>query len=291
MSVYRVTELVGTSSQSWEDAAGLALTQAQQTLRDLRVAEVVEQDRGLERPAVPLDLRHGLGIEGERDRDLAAAVVVHRHLHVGVDATGAQQRAAAQREQQLPHAAILAAGAIALAPPPARASVITDSPSLPLLGVPYVSSSGSCFPALSICVSDGTSTLTSPVVSSFELDGQHITSGVTFSATLTDLADNPLAPVELTGTVEQVVLGRTSDTETGTWNTELVSLSLGLPATFLLGGLARADKPVKVPVAHGDVLVWGGASRLRYHGVAMLAEGAHPRLGPRRINLSFRRAG
>lgn len=44
MSVYRVTELIGTSSQSWEDAAGVALTQAQQTLRDLRVAEVVEQD-------------------------------------------------------------------------------------------------------------------------------------------------------------------------------------------------------------------------------------------------------
>ena len=48
MSVYRVTELIGTSSQSWEDAAGTALTQAQQTLRDLRVAEVVEQDIAIE---------------------------------------------------------------------------------------------------------------------------------------------------------------------------------------------------------------------------------------------------
>ena len=48
MSVYRVTELIGTSSQSWEDAAGAALTQAQQTLRDLRVAEVVEQDIAIE---------------------------------------------------------------------------------------------------------------------------------------------------------------------------------------------------------------------------------------------------
>lgn len=71
----------------------------------------------------------------------------------------------------------------------------------------------------------------------------------------------------------------------------LVSLSLGLPATFQLGGLARADKTVKVPVTHGDVLVWGGASRLRYHGVATLADGEHPLLGRRRINLSFRHAG
>ena len=71
----------------------------------------------------------------------------------------------------------------------------------------------------------------------------------------------------------------------------LVSLSLGLPATFQLGGLSRADKPIKVPVSHGDVLVWGGASRLRYHGVATLPDGNHPLLGRRRINLSFRRAG
>ncbi len=71
----------------------------------------------------------------------------------------------------------------------------------------------------------------------------------------------------------------------------LVSLSLGLPATFQLGGLARSNKTLKVPVVHGDVLVWGGASRLRYHGVAALPDGEHPRLGRRRINLSFRRAG
>lgn len=71
----------------------------------------------------------------------------------------------------------------------------------------------------------------------------------------------------------------------------LVSLSLGLPATFQLGGLSRADKPLKVPVTHGDVLVWGGASRLRYHGVATLPDGEHPLLGRQRINLSFRRAG
>ena len=71
----------------------------------------------------------------------------------------------------------------------------------------------------------------------------------------------------------------------------LVSLSLGLPAVFQLGGLARSDRPLKVPLNHGDALVWGGASRLRYHGVATVSDGQHPALGARRINLSFRRAG
>ncbi|MBS0455053.1 MAG: DNA oxidative demethylase AlkB [Proteobacteria bacterium] len=71
----------------------------------------------------------------------------------------------------------------------------------------------------------------------------------------------------------------------------LVSLSLGLGASFQLGGLARADKPLKVPLVHGDVLIWGGPSRLRYHGVAALPDGEHPMLGRRRVNLSFRKAG
>ncbi|SFM63721.1 DNA oxidative demethylase AlkB [Variovorax sp. OV329] len=71
----------------------------------------------------------------------------------------------------------------------------------------------------------------------------------------------------------------------------LVSLSLGLPAVFQLGGLARGDRTLKVPLSHGDALVWGGASRLRYHGVATVSDGEHRLLGRRRINLSFRRAG
>ena len=71
----------------------------------------------------------------------------------------------------------------------------------------------------------------------------------------------------------------------------LVSLSLGLPATFQLGGLSRSDKSIKVPLTHGDVLVWGGPSRLRYHGVATLPDGEHHLLGRRRVNLSFRHAG
>lgn len=44
MSVYRVTEVIGTSDRSWEDAAQQAVTAAARSLRDLRVAEVVEQD-------------------------------------------------------------------------------------------------------------------------------------------------------------------------------------------------------------------------------------------------------
>ena len=71
----------------------------------------------------------------------------------------------------------------------------------------------------------------------------------------------------------------------------VVSVSLGLPATFLFGGKRRGDPTVKVPLQHGDVVVWGGPARLSYHGVAPLAEGRHPALGSRRINLTFRRAG
>ena len=70
----------------------------------------------------------------------------------------------------------------------------------------------------------------------------------------------------------------------------IVSVSLGLPATFLFGGLKRSDPPRRVVLRHGDVAVWGGPSRLAYHGVAPLAEGEHPALGRRRVNLTFRRA-
>ena len=59
---------------------------------------------------------------------------------------------------------------------------------------------------------------------------------------------------------------------------------------FLLGGLRRADRPRRVPLAHGDVVVWGGPARLRYHGVLPLEAGHHPVMGGHRINLTFRRA-
>lgn len=70
----------------------------------------------------------------------------------------------------------------------------------------------------------------------------------------------------------------------------IVSVSLGIPATFLFGGLRRNDKPLRVSLTHGDVVVWGGAARLRYHGVLPLKEAVHPLLGEQRINLTFRKA-
>src|SRR3989441_52300 len=70
----------------------------------------------------------------------------------------------------------------------------------------------------------------------------------------------------------------------------IVSVSLGLPAVFLLGGLRRADTPGRVPLVHGDVVVWGGPARLRYHGVLPLEAGHHLLMGGHRINLTFRRA-
>ena len=70
----------------------------------------------------------------------------------------------------------------------------------------------------------------------------------------------------------------------------IVSVSLGLAAVFLFGGLHRSDTPRRVPLAHGDVVVWGGPSRLRYHGVLPLERGEHPLVGGYRINLTFRKA-
>lgn len=70
----------------------------------------------------------------------------------------------------------------------------------------------------------------------------------------------------------------------------IVSVSLGLPALFQLGGHRRADRAQRVPLAHGDVLVFGGESRLRFHGVLPLKEGCHPDLGNCRVNLSLRKA-
>lgn len=71
----------------------------------------------------------------------------------------------------------------------------------------------------------------------------------------------------------------------------IVSVSLGLPAVFQFGGSKRNDRPARVPLQHGDVVVWGGPSRLNYHGVMPLADGEHPLTGALRFNLTFRRAG
>lgn len=69
----------------------------------------------------------------------------------------------------------------------------------------------------------------------------------------------------------------------------IVSVSLGLAATFLWGGQRRADRPRRLQLRHGDVMVWGGPARLAFHGVAPVADGEHPLTGRARFNLTFRK--
>lgn len=68
----------------------------------------------------------------------------------------------------------------------------------------------------------------------------------------------------------------------------IVSVSLGLPATFQFGGLKRSDPLERIPLEDGDVVVWGGPARLRYHGILPLKASDHPVFGPYRYNLTFR---
>ena len=70
----------------------------------------------------------------------------------------------------------------------------------------------------------------------------------------------------------------------------IVSVSLGLPAIFLWGGKTRADRVRRIPLIHGDVVVWGGPDRLTFHGVHPLAGGEHKLTGSNRFNVTFRRA-
>lgn len=70
----------------------------------------------------------------------------------------------------------------------------------------------------------------------------------------------------------------------------IVSVSLGLPAVFLFGGLRRSDKTLRMQLTHGDVAVWGGPARMRYHGIAPLKAGCHRSTGANRLNLTFRKA-
>jgi alkylated DNA repair protein (DNA oxidative demethylase) len=81
------------------------------------------------------------------------------------------------------------------------------------------------------------------------------------------------------------------DKDEKAYSAPIVSLSLGLPAMFLFGGFSRSDKSQRIALLHGDMVVWGGVDRLRYHGVLPIKQGQHPRLGEQRINLTFRVAG
>ena len=80
------------------------------------------------------------------------------------------------------------------------------------------------------------------------------------------------------------------DKDEGDFRAPIVSVSLGLPATFLFGGNTRKDRQQRIPLGHGDVVVWGGPARLYYHGVLALKEGHHEVLGGQRLNLTFRRS-
>ena len=123
---------------------------------------------------------------------------------------------------------------------PAGATVIADSASLPLLNVPYQSPTGAgCFPLANVCVTPGVLTLTSTLSSVFSAAGQDILADATYSGVLTNaLTGNPIGPFTLTGTVEELVEGRTSDSELGAWETELLLLNMSGPVlghTLTLG--------------------------------------------------------
>jgi alkylated DNA repair protein (DNA oxidative demethylase) len=85
-------------------------------------------------------------------------------------------------------------------------------------------------------------------------------------------------------------MGLHQDRDETDFSQPIVSVSLGSPIVFQFGGDRRSDRPQKVPLEHGDVVVWGGPSRLRYHGVLTLKSLAHPLTGACRYNLTFRKA-
>jgi alkylated DNA repair protein (DNA oxidative demethylase) len=80
------------------------------------------------------------------------------------------------------------------------------------------------------------------------------------------------------------------DKDESDFSAPIVSVSLGLPAIFQFGGDTRSAKPLRVPLIHGDVVVWGGPARLRYHGISPIKQGHHSLVGAQRMNLTFRRA-
>jgi hypothetical protein len=112
----------------------------------------------------------------------------------------------------------------------ADAAVITSSPALPVLGVPFTTSGGAgCFPAVAKCISAGSLTMTAPSTSTIVGPNEVITAHATYNGELTTLGGAPLMPVTLTGTLEETVLDRSGLFETGTFNTVLDSLSLSGP--------------------------------------------------------------
>ena len=85
-------------------------------------------------------------------------------------------------------------------------------------------------------------------------------------------------------------MGLHQDKDERDFNQPIVSISLGVPAIFLFGGLRRKDKPDAYLLEHGDVVVWGGEDRLRFHGIRPLKLAHHPDTGQKRFNLTLRQA-
>jgi hypothetical protein len=136
---------------------------------------------------------------------------------------------------------VVAACGLALGGGVARAAVISTSPTLPPLDAPFVSAGGvGCFPVAGVCVQPGSLTFTSVESTTFVAAGQDIVANASYEGTLTTLSNTPIGPITLSGTVEQLVLGRTFSTQTGTWNTEVLAMSLTGPVlgntlTIVLG--------------------------------------------------------
>jgi len=80
------------------------------------------------------------------------------------------------------------------------------------------------------------------------------------------------------------------DRDENSYEFPIVSVSLGLPAKFLFGGFLRTERPRRFRLENGDVVVWGGPSRLAFHGIDTLADDEHPLTGRCRLNLTFRKA-
>ena len=85
-------------------------------------------------------------------------------------------------------------------------------------------------------------------------------------------------------------LGLHQDMDEAEFDSPIVSVSLGLSALFLWGGKERSERARRIPLMHGDVVVWGGPTRMNFHGVHSIVAGHHPLTGPYRYNLTFRRA-
>ena len=110
---------------------------------------------------------------------------------------------------------------------PARAGIVTTDPSLPLLNTPYFSTTDAgCFALAAVCVSAGSLSMTSVGSSTFDGAGQEIVASATYTAMLTDLFGTPIGTVDLTGSIQETVQGRSSDTDTGLWATDVTGLSL-----------------------------------------------------------------